>query len=100
MTTRSGGRPSPSDAEALAVAALSFLAAEPERLGSFMSETGLGPENMRAAAATPSFLPAVLDYLIGNEPMLLDFAADHGIDPAAIPAARAALSGGRTAFEG
>lgn len=100
LTTRSSGRPSPSDAEALAVAALSFLAAEPERLGSFMSETGLGPENMRAAAATPSFLPAVLDYLIGNEPMLLDFAADQGIDPAAIPAARAALPGARTTFEG
>ena len=58
-----------------------------------MSETGLGPENMRAAAATPSFLPAVLDYLIGNEPLLLDFAADQGIDPASISAARAALPG-------
>ena len=65
-----------------------------------MSETGLEPENIRAAAETPSFLPAVLDCLIGNEPMLLDFAADQGIDPAAIPAARAALPGGRMTFEG
>lgn len=98
LKTRSS-RLSPGDAEALAVSALSFLAADPERLGSFMSETGLGPENMRAAAATPSFLPAVLDYLIGNEAMLLDFAADQGIDPAAIPAARAVLPGGRATFE-
>jgi hypothetical protein len=64
-----------------------------------MAETGLGPENMRAAANTPTFLPAVLDYLIGNEAALLDFAADRGIDPSAIPAARAALPGARTGFE-
>jgi hypothetical protein len=93
------GRLSPADAEALAVAALSFLAEEPDRLGRFMAETGLGPENMRAAASTPTFLPAVLDYLIGNETALLDFAADQGIDPSAVPAARAALPGGRTTFE-
>ena len=93
--TRLRGKASPADAEILAVAALSFLAEEPERLGAFLAETGLEPENMRAAAATPGFLPAVLDYLIGHEPLLLDFAADRGIDPAGIPAARAALPGGR-----
>lgn len=97
-------RLSRADAEALAVAALSFLAEEPERLGLFMAETGLNPETMRAAAGTPSFLPAVLDYLIGNEATLLDFAAVRGSDPAEIVAARAALPGaGRgldSGFEG
>jgi hypothetical protein len=96
LQTRPRGRPSPDEAKELAVAALSFLAADPERLGPFMAETGLGPENMRAAAAAPSFFPAVLDYLIGNEAMLLDFAADQGIDPAMIPAARTALPGARS----
>lgn len=99
MKNRPAGQPSPADAEALAVAALRFLAAEPERLGTFMADTGLAPETMRSAAATPGFLPAVLDYLIGNEPVLIDFAADQGIDPSAVPAARAVLPGGRTAFD-
>jgi hypothetical protein len=64
-----------------------------------MADTGLAPETMRSAASASGFLPAVLDYLIGNEPMLIDFAADQGIDPAVIPAARAVLPGGRTTFD-
>jgi hypothetical protein len=40
-------------------------------------------------------LPAVLDHLIGNEALLLDFAAEHGTDPAAISAARALMPGAR-----
>jgi hypothetical protein len=83
------------EAELLAVAALSFLAEEPERLGRFLAETGLEPASLRSAAATPGFLPAILDYLIGNEPLLLDFAGSQSIDPADIPAARAALPGAR-----
>ena len=89
------GRASPEEAELLAVAALSFLAEEPERLGAFLGETGLEPDSLRDAAAAPGFLPAVLDYLIGHEDVLLAFAADRGVDPATIPAARAALPGGR-----
>jgi hypothetical protein len=95
LQTRPRGRPSPDEAKALAIAALSFLAGDPERLGPFLNQTGLDPENLRQAAATPSFLPAVLDYLMGNEALLLDFAADEGVDPATIPAARNALPGAR-----
>jgi hypothetical protein len=95
LQTRPRGRPSPDEAKALAIAALSFLATDPERLGPFMDQTGLDPESLRQAAATPSFLPAVLDYLMGNESLLLDFAADQGIDPATIPTARSALPGER-----
>ena len=93
--TRRRGKPSPDEAETLAVAALSFLAEEPERLGRFLAVTGLEPENLRAAAGTPGFLPGVLDHLIGDETLLLDFAAQQGIDPSEIPAARAVLPGHR-----
>lgn len=93
LRTRPTAQPTPAEAETLAVEALSYLAAEPERLGAFLAETGLGPESMRAAAAAPGFLPAVLDYLIGKETMLLDFSAEHGLDPAGIVAARQALPG-------
>jgi hypothetical protein len=87
--------PSPADAEALAVAAFAFIAAEPERLGSFLELTGLNPETVRAAASSPGFLPAVLDHLISNDALLLDFAAEHGADPAAVAAARAVMPGAR-----
>ena len=42
-------------AETLAVAALAFLAAEPEHLGGFLAATGIGPDQIRKAAARPEF---------------------------------------------
>src|SRR5271155_1963401 len=80
-------------AEQLAVSALGFLAAEPDRLSRFLSLSGLGPENLRAAAADPSFLSSVLDYLLTDEPLLLAFAADQGQAPESIAAARRVLGG-------
>ena len=80
------------EAESLAVSALGFLAAEPERLAGFLSLSGLGPDTVRQAARDPAFLPAVLDYLMANEPVLLAFAAEHGLDPKAVAAARKVLA--------
>jgi cytochrome c-type biogenesis protein CcmH/NrfG len=36
-------------AEIVAVQALSFIAGDPERLGLFLAESGLGPETLRTA---------------------------------------------------
>ena len=49
-------------AEALAIAALTFIAEEPERLGRFLALSGIGPESLRAAASEPGF-PARRDRL-------------------------------------
>ncbi len=79
------------DGQELAVAALSFLAQEPDRLSRFLDLCGLGPHNLRAAAADPGFLAAVLDYLLGDEPLLIGFAAQRNISPESIAAARRAM---------
>ena len=81
-------------AEALAVQALSYIAGDGERLGRFLSLTGIGPAEIRAAAREPGFLAGVLDYLAGDESLLTAFAAEAGHDPATIAAARLALDGG------
>ena len=78
-------------AEALAIAALSFLASEPEHLGHFLAATGIGPERIREAARDPHFLSGVLDHLASDEPLLLAFAQHAAIDPSEIERARAAL---------
>src|SRR5262245_58106192 len=49
-------------AERLAIAALAFIAEEPERLGRFLALTGIGPESIRTAAHEPQFLLGVLDH--------------------------------------
>jgi hypothetical protein len=80
-------------AETLAVAALSFLASEPEHLGGFLAATGVGPDQIRKAAHDRSFLSGVLDHFSGNEPLLIALAQQQGIDPTEVERARAALGG-------
>ncbi len=80
-------------AQAIAVEALAFLAAEPERIGRFLALTGIGPDAIRSAAGEPDFLAGVLDHVSGDERLLLEFAAHAEIKPAAVERARASLGG-------
>jgi hypothetical protein len=92
---KSGPGPAQASAEAdeaLAIEVLSFIASDSERLERFMSLSGLDVENLRAAAAGPGFLAAVLDHLMSDEALLLAFAANTGRDPARVAKARAHLS--------
>jgi hypothetical protein len=81
------------DFEAVAIQALGFLAADEERLGRFLAITGLGPENLRAAASQPGFLASVLAHVAEDEAMLIAFAAESGIPPERIGRAAHHLSG-------
>jgi hypothetical protein len=83
----------PADAENVAIQALSFLAADPARLGRFLAATGIGPADIRAAAREPRFLAGVLDHIADDESAMLAFAQETGLAPALIVRARAALSG-------
>ena|SRR5438270_14057356 len=85
-TTREG-------AETLAVSALAFLAAEPARLGRFLSMTGLGPETLRRAASAPGFHASVLNYLAADEPLLIAFASGQSIEPSRVKSALGMLEG-------
>jgi hypothetical protein len=80
-------------AEALAIAALGFLASDPEQLGGFLAATGIGPERIREAARDPHFLVGVLDHLANDERLVVAFARTEGIDPTEIGRARATLAG-------
>ena len=88
-------RENPVAAEAVAIQALAFLADNDERLGLFLSLTGLGPETVRQAAREPGFLLAVLDHIAQDEALLLSFAAASGLPPATIATARDRLAGSR-----
>ncbi len=83
------------DAEILAISALSFLATDPDRLSRFLAVTGLESGDLRRAAAGAGFLPAVLDYLLADEALLVAFAADQRLDPALIAETRRSMVAGR-----
>jgi Protein of unknown function (DUF3572) len=81
------------DADDIAIQALGFLAGDPEKLERFLAMTGLGPENLRAAAREPHFLGQVMDHMAGDESLLLAFAANQGISPEKVMRAQQMLSG-------
>jgi hypothetical protein len=80
------------DAEALALAALDFLGRDGERIGRFLSLSGLDLCSLRKAAGEPGFLPGVLDYLAADEPLLVAFAGEAAIAPERIGEARNLLA--------
>ena len=75
----------------VAIQALSFVAGDPERLGVFLAETGIGPETLRSAAADPHFLASVLDFVLRDDATVKAFAAASELDPATVAAAREVL---------
>ena len=81
------------EAETLALQALAWLAADPERLGLFLAETGLGPAELKSRATDKALLGGVLDHLLQREYLLLRFAEESEIDPARAGRARALLPG-------
>ena len=80
-------------AEGFAIQALSFIAAEPERLGRFLAVTGIGPAEIRNAAREPGFLAGVLQYLASDERLAREFAAQAQCRPEDIAKAHIALGG-------
>ena len=79
-------------AEIVAVQALSFIAADPARLGAFLAESGIGPETLRAAATDPQFLGSVLDFVMREDVTVQAFATASELHPTNIAAARQALA--------
>jgi hypothetical protein len=84
---------SPEFSRSLAALALSFLAADSERLRRFLDITGLGPHSLRSAAQDPAFDGSVLEYVLADEELLLRFAAESGVEPETVAQAHQALCG-------
>ena len=78
--------------EALALQVLTFLLSDAPRLERFMSLTGLGSADIRAAAETPDLQAATLEYLLLDESLLLTFCQEAGVDPMSIAPAHGILA--------
>jgi hypothetical protein len=79
-------------AEIVAIQALSFVAGDPERLGAFLAESGIGPDTLRSAAADPRFLASVLDFVMRDDATVKAFAEASQLHPTNIAAAHQALN--------
>lgn len=92
IDTRKRQSPDRAAAETMAAQALGCLASDEDRLWRFLSLTGVDPHNLRAEAARPEFLAAVLDHIVSDEPLLLEVARMLGERPERIVRAQAILS--------
>lgn len=83
-------------AETIALQALSFLAKDDELLSHFLTFTGLTPEELKKHFREPELLGGVLDAILSNDTILLDFCNATSLSPDTIVRARQALPGGFT----
>jgi hypothetical protein len=75
------------NAEALAIQALGFVAADPELLPRFLAISGIEAQSIRQAAREPGFLAGVLQFIAAHEPTLMRFSEETGIPPQQVTAA-------------
>ena len=81
------------EAQEIAIRALTFLAADEERISRFLALSGMGPQELRETADSPAFHVALLEYLMSDEALLLTFCGNENIDPQLIAPAHHLLEG-------
>lgn len=82
----------PQSAEALALKALEFLANSPDNLSVFMGATGVNGSELLERAEEPAVLAAVIDFMLMNEGLLIEFCDTASIPPRDVHAALHVLS--------
>ena len=88
MRTRDTNLP---DADVVGLQALVWTIGDPDRASRLIAVTGLDPDDLRARAAEPAVLAAVIGYLESYEPDLVACASALNVSPEALVAAHAAL---------
>ena len=78
-------------AETVALQALAHIAGSDTHLRRFLAVSGLAPEELRARAADPALLAAVLDYVLVDDRLVVEIAEACGLAPEAPRQARAKL---------
>ena len=89
-------KPSPDtnadDAHTLALRALVWTLAEPNRAHRLLDTTGMTPADLRARASDPAVLGAALAFLQAHQPDLVACAEELDVRPEQLVAAQEALA--------
>jgi hypothetical protein len=85
--------PTPTDAVALALAALAATFGEPRRAQRFIDLTGIGTDELRRRAGEPTLLAGLIRFLEAHEPDLVAVSEELGVSPEVLVQARRELGG-------
>jgi Protein of unknown function (DUF3572) len=80
-------------AETIALNGLAFLAAQQDHFDRFVLGAGLEPSALHARASDPGFLQAVIDFLLKDDILLMDFCREQELDARDIHLAHHVLGG-------
>jgi uncharacterized protein DUF3572 len=83
----------PTDPQALALAALAATLGDGRRARRFLDLTGIGTDELRARAGDPALLAALLRFLEAHEPDLVSVSEELGVSPDLLVQARRELEG-------
>jgi hypothetical protein len=83
----------PETAQTTALQALAWIASDEDLLLALLERTGASGDDLRASAADPEFLGAVMDFLLENEQILTDFCEQNDFPPETPKQVRQALPG-------
>ena len=83
-------------AETLAAQAFSWVADDVERLNAFMAMTGAAPSDIVRNANSPAFLGTVLDYILTEDSLVIEFCDSRKLPYTAPMQARGLLPGGES----
>jgi hypothetical protein len=83
-------------AEAIALQALAWIAAQDDLMEVFLGSTGTDIATVRAQAQDPQFLVSVLDFLTMDDAWVIGFCDAQGLGYDTPMRARGALPGGAT----
>ena len=75
----------------MALEALAWLAGQPDAIAGFLAISGLEISHLRLAAGDAGLQASVLDYLLANENLLLDFCQTRSLKTPTIHLARQRL---------
>jgi hypothetical protein len=69
------------DAEMVALKAVAWIAADDDVLSRFVSLTGCGADELRSRISEPAFLGAILDFMLGDDSLVIAFTEREVMTP-------------------
>ncbi|HEY4134134.1 MAG TPA: DUF3572 domain-containing protein [Alphaproteobacteria bacterium] len=81
------------EAEAFAILAVGYLASQEDALPRFSALSGLGIEDIKARLTDGEFLGAVLDFVLGDDELIVGVSEAAGVGPETVMMARRLLPG-------
>lgn len=79
-------------AQIIGLKGLAYLAEDPEIFGGFLQLTGMSAQDIHANASDTGTIIGILDYLLSDENLLMNFCSAASIAPELPRAARMVLS--------